>query len=206
MKAIGWILVIAGFGCPIILLLTLGNFVSKSADGTVFSQGGAFKLLLTFMVYVVPGLFIGGSGAILVVVGSKRRKSQKEERGEGTKKCPQCAEEVNAEAKICRFCRYEFQQKEGYHPKEPMIGPPRKDPGKLTLEEGVSHEEKAFYGQLTDVKILEDKLELLKMKYAKLSREIRISNNESEKAKLRLEQGHISAEMERCRLGISRKR
>jgi Uncharacterised protein family UPF0547 len=29
-----------------------------------------------------------------------------------TKVCPQCAEEVKAAAKICRFCRYEFPQTE----------------------------------------------------------------------------------------------
>jgi hypothetical protein len=29
--------------------------------------------------------------------------------GEATKTCPQCAETVKAAAKICRFCRYEFE-------------------------------------------------------------------------------------------------
>ena len=28
---------------------------------------------------------------------------------QGTKECPMCAESVKEKAKICRFCRYEFE-------------------------------------------------------------------------------------------------
>jgi len=37
-----------------------------------------------------------------------------------TKVCPQCAEEVKAAAKICRFCRYEFPQTEENRQKKVM--------------------------------------------------------------------------------------
>lgn len=33
----------------------------------------------------------------------------------GTKTCPMCAEEVKAAAKICRFCRYEFEASASNH-------------------------------------------------------------------------------------------
>ncbi|WP_415576585.1 zinc ribbon domain-containing protein [Gluconobacter japonicus] len=33
-----------------------------------------------------------------------------------TKKCPQCAETVQADARICRFCRYDFENPGNHRP------------------------------------------------------------------------------------------
>lgn len=46
------------------------------------------------------------------------------------KKCPKCAEEVKAEAMVCRFCHYDFSPP----PVIPIIDPPLKPPHKSTEE------------------------------------------------------------------------
>lgn len=49
---------------------------------------------------------------------------------ENLKKCPKCAEEVKAEAMVCRFCHYDFSPP----PVIPIIDPPLKPPHKSTEE------------------------------------------------------------------------
>jgi Uncharacterised protein family UPF0547 len=44
--------------------------------------------------------------AILILIALPTLKPP--QRSSGTKACPQCAENVNVAAKICRYCRYEF--------------------------------------------------------------------------------------------------
>jgi hypothetical protein len=58
--------------------------------GLVFALG-VFGLVGGFLLWLL-GVVFGGTA-----VSSSR-----------TKKCPQCAEDVKADARICRFCRHEF--------------------------------------------------------------------------------------------------
>lgn len=46
-----------------------------------------------------------------IICGSEEGKGEANRKvSADTKICPQCAEEVKAAAKICRFCRYEFPE------------------------------------------------------------------------------------------------
>jgi hypothetical protein len=204
MKIIGWILVIVGFGWALIGGSNIWDFLSRFVDGKMSSGWGAFGLFLTILICIVPGSVVGGLGTVLIAVSRRRKKSQKEEEGMGFNKCPPCAEEVKTEATISRFRRYEFPQPERILEGAAIKGFPCEDPRGLTLEESVFQEGKAPNGLPTDVQAVQDKLELLKMKYAGLSRKIRVSNDEFEREELKLEQSDVSAEMEKCRLAILR--
>lgn len=53
--------------------------------------------------------FIGWVVALVWAVSAPTSGSEQSESAlPATKRCPECAEEVQAAAKICRFCRYEF--------------------------------------------------------------------------------------------------
>jgi hypothetical protein len=93
---------------------------------------------------------------ILLVAGSPR----------GTlKKCPKCAEEIKAEARVCRFCGYEF-------PKEKMT------PQQIQENERLQ------------------KVEILRVKFNKLSEGIIASKSSIEKIELRKERDKIKKEMD----------
>mgnify|MGYP001046309468 CR=1 FL=1 len=46
-----------------------------------------------------------------ILLKSKKRELETSRASEGMKKCPECAELVKKEARICRFCGYEFYPK-----------------------------------------------------------------------------------------------
>ena len=60
---------------------------------------GAANLIFNMVIFVIPGLIMAGMGSAI-----KKKKAPVV----NLKKCPKCAEQVRSEAKVCRFCKYEF--------------------------------------------------------------------------------------------------
>lgn len=64
--------------------------------------------------YFLLGLLLGPLGVIIALAMSKLPGYHETESGrlalKTAKKCPECAELVQFEAKVCRYCRHEFPQ------------------------------------------------------------------------------------------------
>jgi hypothetical protein len=79
------------------------------------------SLLFNMILFVLPGLVVAGIGKM---IGKNKRD---EKASSGTKKCPRCAEDIKAEAQVCRFCGHCFTK--GISPSiaEPASSTPKKE-------------------------------------------------------------------------------
>ncbi len=68
------------------------------------ARGGS--ALVGFLV----GFVLGPFGVIIAFfLGGERARAEKDLAAGTSKKCPRCAELVKPEARVCRFCGYEFR-------------------------------------------------------------------------------------------------
>jgi hypothetical protein len=102
-------LVVIWIFCGIVASIVASN---KGRSGCGWFILGVFLGPFAFAVALLPKvesrIQSQGSGPDVRLKNDEKRPADLSHRD--TKVCPQCAEEVKAAAKICRFCRYEFPE------------------------------------------------------------------------------------------------
>ena len=109
MKDFGGILLIAGLAL-IIYALSIDTSVKVNYPGGnnfgMPERVNNIGLMNDKQNYLIFAGIISVLGVLILVSGKKPEKNIVTE--DDTKQCPQCAEKVKAEAKICRFCNHVF--------------------------------------------------------------------------------------------------
>jgi hypothetical protein len=98
----------------IVVLLVFWAMCGGLAAFIASSKGG------DGMLGFVAGVLLGPIGVIVAMfMGSEKGVAMKAVTAGEKKKCPDCAELVQPEARVCRFCRHEFPATSGQDASEP---------------------------------------------------------------------------------------
>jgi len=84
-------------GPELVLILLIGAVFGGIPAIVTWRKGGSgARILGTFLFGLIP--YVGWVGAWVVALRT----------GPPSKKCPQCAEDVRRDAKVCRYCQHHF--------------------------------------------------------------------------------------------------